>query len=60
VLIDQGFWVYQNHHFMVVVGYDKGGLVVNSGREKNKFISRDSFLKTWEKTKFWTLRITPP
>jgi ABC-type bacteriocin/lantibiotic exporter with double-glycine peptidase domain len=60
VLIDQGFWVYQNHHFMVVVGYDQGGIVVNSGREKNKFISRDSFLKTWEKTKFWTLRITPP
>ncbi len=60
VLIDQGFWVYQSHHFMVVVGYDKGGIVVNSGREENKFISLDSFLKTWEKTKFWTLRITPP
>ncbi len=60
VLIDHGFWVYQNHHFMVVVGYDKSGIVVNSGREKNKFISLDSFLKTWEKTKFWTLRITPP
>jgi predicted double-glycine peptidase len=60
VLIDQGFWVYQNHHFMVVVGYDEGGIVVNSGREKNKFISRGAFLKTWEKTKFWTLRITPP
>jgi ABC-type bacteriocin/lantibiotic exporter with double-glycine peptidase domain len=60
VLIDQGFWVYQAHHFMVVVGYDKGGIVVNSGREKNKFISRDSFLRTWERTKFWTLRVTPP
>ena len=60
VLIDQGFWVYQNNHFMVVVGYDKGGIVVNSGKEENKFISLDSFLKTWEKTKFWTLRITPP
>ena len=60
VLIDQGFWVYQNSHFMVVVGYDKGGIVVNSGKEENKFISLDSFLKTWEKTKFWTLRITPP
>jgi ABC-type bacteriocin/lantibiotic exporter with double-glycine peptidase domain len=60
VLIDQGFWVYQNHHFMVVVGFDKGGIFVNSGKEENKFISLDSFLKTWEKTKFWTLRITPP
>jgi len=60
VLIDQGFWVYQSHHFMVVVGYDEGSMVVNSGKEERKFISRDSFSKTWEKTKFWTLRITPP
>ncbi len=60
VLIDQGFWVYQNNHFMVVVGYDQGGIIVNSGKEENKFISLDSFLNTWEKTKFWTLRITPP
>ncbi len=60
VLIDQGFWVYQSHHFMVVVGYDEGNIVVNSGKEERKFMSRDSFLKTWEKTKFWTLRVTPP
>jgi ABC-type bacteriocin/lantibiotic exporter with double-glycine peptidase domain len=60
VLIDQGFWVYQNHHFMVAVGYDERSIIVNSGKEERKFISRDAFLKTWEKTKFWTLRITPP
>ena len=60
VLVDQGFWVYQSHHFMVVVGYDEGGIIVNSGKEERKFIPRDSFLKAWEKTKFWTLRITPP
>ena len=60
VLIDQGFWVYQNHHFMVVVGYDEGGIIVHSGKEERKFISRDSFSKTWQKTKFWTLRIAPP
>lgn len=60
VLIDQGFWVYQSHHFMVVVGVAQGGLIVNSGKEERKFITRDSFWKTWEKTKFWTLRITPP
>jgi len=60
VLIDQGFWVYQSHHFMVVVGYDERGILVNSGQEERKFISRDSFSKTWQKTKFWTLRIAPP
>lgn len=60
VLIDQGLWVYQSHHFMVVVGYDERGVIVNSGREERKFLFRDSFLNTWKKTKFWTLRITPP
>lgn len=60
ILIDRGFWVYQNHHFMVAVGYDEGNIVVNSGKEERKFISRDAFLKSWGKTKFWTLRITPP
>ncbi|NWF55309.1 MAG: peptidase C39 family protein [Syntrophaceae bacterium] len=60
VLIDQGYWVYQSHHFMVAVGYDESGFVFNSGKEERKLIQRDAFLKTWEKTKFWTLRITPP
>jgi predicted double-glycine peptidase len=60
VLIDQGFWVYQNHHFMVVVGYDERNIVVNSGKEEHKVIYRDAFLKNWERAKFWTLRITPP
>jgi predicted double-glycine peptidase len=60
VLIDLGFWVYQNHHFMVAVGYDERNLVVNSGKEEHKFIPWEAFVKSWEKTKFWTLRITPP
>jgi ABC-type bacteriocin/lantibiotic exporter with double-glycine peptidase domain len=60
VLIDQGFWVYQKSHFMVVVGYGEKGVVVNSGKEERKFLSQDSFSKTWEKAKFWTLKITPP
>jgi len=60
VLIDQGFWVYQNNHFMVAVGYDERNLVVNSGKEEHKFIPWEAFVKSWEKTKFWTLRITPP
>jgi hypothetical protein len=45
---------------MVAVGYDERNIMVNSGKEERKFIPRDAFLKSWEKTKFWTLRITPP
>lgn len=58
ILIDQGLWVYQNNHFMVVVGYGQGGIIANSGREKNKFIPSEKLLKSWGRTKFWTLRIT--
>jgi ABC-type bacteriocin/lantibiotic exporter with double-glycine peptidase domain len=60
VLIDHGFWVYQKSHFMVVVGYDEKGVMVNSGKEEHQFLSGDSFSKTWERTKFWTLKITAP
>jgi len=59
VLVDYGFWVYQKAHFMVVVGYDESVFIVNSGREQHKLIPINEFLNTWEKTKFWTLRITP-
>ena len=57
VLVDYGFWVYQANHFMVVVGYNEDGVIVNSGKDKSKFIPEEDFIKTWEKTKFWTLLI---
>ena len=57
VLVDYGFWVYQVNHFMVVVGYGADGVIVNSGHEKSKFIPEADFIKSWEKTTFWTLLI---
>jgi ABC-type bacteriocin/lantibiotic exporter with double-glycine peptidase domain len=59
VLVDEGFLVYQKNHFMVVFGYRGEGILANSGREKHKFIPVKGFLKSWERTKFWTLLITP-
>jgi ABC-type bacteriocin/lantibiotic exporter with double-glycine peptidase domain len=59
VLVDEGFLVYQKHHFMVIVGYGEEGLLANSGREQNRFYTWPDFLKTWGKTKNWTLRLTP-
>ncbi len=59
VLVDYGFWVYEKSHFMVVVGYDgEDGLIANSGKDRETYIRRSSFLGTWERTKFWTLLIT--
>jgi len=59
VLVDEGFFVYQKNHFMVVIGYQEEGLLVNSGREQHKFIPIKDFLRSWERTKSWTLLITP-
>lgn len=59
VLVDLGFWVYQQNHFMVVVGYDENGIIANSGRERLKPISLKNFIKSWKKTNFWTLLVTP-
>ena len=57
VLVDYGFWAFQLNHFMVVVGYNEDGVIVNSGKDKGNFISEADFIKKWEKTKFWTLLI---
>jgi predicted double-glycine peptidase len=58
VLVDYGFSVFQANHFMVVIGYSEGGVVVNSGRQEKKFVPLDDFMKTWKKTGYWTLLIT--
>jgi ABC-type bacteriocin/lantibiotic exporter with double-glycine peptidase domain len=59
VLVDEGFLVYQKNHFMVVIGYGEEGILANSGREQHKFIPVRDYLRSWERTKFWTLLITP-
>ncbi len=59
VLVDYGFSLYQVNHFMVIIGYSEYGVVVNSGRSKEKFVAWKEFLKAWEKTGFWTLLIKP-
>ena len=59
VLVDYGFWVYQQNHFMVVVGYNRDGIIVNSGRDRHKVIPANDLLKPWNKTDRWTLLIKP-
>ncbi|MGD2080352.1 MAG: C39 family peptidase [Nitrospirota bacterium] len=60
VLVDLGLWLYRKDHFMVVVGYSEGGLVVNSGREEHKFVTTEDFVRTWEKAGSWTLLVKAP
>ena len=60
VLVDYGISLYQVNHFMVVIGYNEHGVIVNSEKENGKFIPEEDFTKSWEKTKYWTLLIKPP
>lgn len=57
VLVDYGFSIYQVNHFMVVVGYNEHGVIVNSGKEMAKFMPEKDFIKAWERAGFWTLLI---
>ena len=57
VLVDNGFLAYRKDHYMVVVGYDSGQLIVHSGRDRFKPVPTAEFMKSWEKTKCWTLLI---
>lgn len=57
VLVDYGISLYKVNHFMVVIGYNDYGVVVNSGKDKGKFISEKDFTKAWERTNYWTLLI---
>jgi len=59
VMVDYGFWVVSQNHYMVVVGYDPNGIVANSGTSRETHISWNNFLPTWERANRWTLRIEP-
>ena len=59
VLVDYGFSIYQANHYLVVIGYNDHGVIVNSGKEKRKVISEEDFVRSWGRTKFWTLLIKP-
>lgn len=57
VMIDEGFWLYKKYHYMVVIGFDEDGVIVNSGNKEREYIKLQTFLKKWEKTNFWTFFI---
>jgi ABC-type bacteriocin/lantibiotic exporter with double-glycine peptidase domain len=59
VMVDYGFWVYQQNHYIIVFGYNENGVIVHSGKKPHQLIPLKEFLRSWGKTNFWTLRITP-
>lgn len=57
VFVDLGLLFIQANHFMVAVGYDKDGIIVNSGKEREKKVKKRTFLRAWKKNDFWMLLI---
>jgi predicted double-glycine peptidase len=59
VFVDYGFSVYEANHFMVVTGYGKDSIIVNSGRHENQAISTKEMEKIWKRNRYWTLVLGP-
>jgi hypothetical protein len=60
VLTDYGFWVYEKGHYLVIVGYNDQGFIVNSGKDRELFVPEAEFLKVWKKANSLTLLIERP
>jgi ABC-type bacteriocin/lantibiotic exporter with double-glycine peptidase domain len=59
--LNLGFEFFPQGHYVVITGYDdqRQGVYVHSGLERDEFLSYERFLRSWEKTGRWTLRILP-
>lgn len=59
VMVDLGLGPVSASHYMVVVGYTREGVVVNSGEDQKKLMAWKSFLPGWDRSSRWTLRVLP-
>ncbi len=59
VMVDLGLGPVSASHYMVVVGYTREGVVVNSGEDQKKLMAWKSFLRGWARASRWTLRVAP-
>ena len=46
VLVDRGSLIYQQNHFMVIVGYNPNGIIAHSGTKARKSIPLRSFFRS--------------
>ena len=57
VKVETGFWRWRKQYFMVVTGYNKGGVIVNWLDRPYDFLPKEVFLPMWKKTNYWTTLI---
>ncbi len=59
IFVDYGFLSYELNHFMVVTGYTKNAIIVNSGSRRNEMVPAGQLEKIWRKNRHWTLLLKP-
>lgn len=61
VLLNLGWVVFPQGHYVVITGYDERqqGVYMHSGLARNLFVPYTWFLSNWEKTGRWMLRVQP-
>ena len=61
VLLNLGWVVFPQGHYVVITGYDERqqGVYMHSGLARNLFVPYAGFLSNWEKTGRWMLRAQP-
>lgn len=58
LFVEYGLSFYQLNHFLVVTGYTRDGIIVNSGRRQSETITNSDLEKVWKKTGYWALRLS--
>lgn len=58
-MVDLGLGPVQKPHYLVVVGYEPKGVIVNSGAHQHKRVPWNRFQNQWNRSNFWTLQIHP-
>ena len=61
VLLNLGWVVFPQGHYVVITGYDdrQQGVYMHSGLARNLFVPYARFFSNWEKTERWMLRVQP-
>jgi hypothetical protein len=60
-LLNLGWTVFPQGHYVVVTGYDerRQGVYLHSGLARDVFVPYARYLTAWEKTGRWMLRVQP-
>ncbi len=59
LLVDEGFWIVRQGHFLVITGFDDNGLFVHDGNKKDVHEDYPGLLRKWERTGRWGMFLSP-